>query len=385
MNNTITHFDSRVGIAALAVTLAAHIVAAAGIIWGGWMEIHPLGFNPKPREVLITLNMSDTFATPPNTAVIPAEQKEEKKHEPEKPKKIQKPNIFVPVNPESTTPDPSEKNTPFYSNANTKAANEKPETTSRQQPLIDGENELFPGTFNNSNSSLNPIPKSATQPAQAATVPRPMPRAQLLPQKTAKITHEQVPVDQGALPQARSEQATLTDAPQPNDTLGDPLPLQEGTANNSFLPTLPEGPEKAKAPTIAEQKRRLEVGRLASRKMKQPGGVARIGIQTLDVRLTGYGDYDARFVQSVRLAWLRFRDKPGWFHPGKVVVDFKLHHDGTISELAVQQNLATIRQGYYCKEALTGPAPFEKWTGAMRREIGSDVRACRFSFRYLIR
>ena len=119
--------------------------------------------------------------------------------------------------------------------------------------------------------------------------------------------------------------------------------------------------------------------------MKQSGGVARIGASALDVRLTGYGDYDARFVQSVRLAWLRFRDKPGWFHPGKVVVDFKLHHDGTISELAVQQNLASVRQGYYCKEALTGPAPFEKWTGAMRREIGSDVRACRFSFHYLLR
>ena len=385
MNNTITHVDSRGGVAALAVTLAVHIALAAGIIWGGWMETHSMGFNPKPREVLITVDMSDTFATQPNTAVIPAEQKEEKKPEPEKPKKIQNPNILVPVNPESTTPDPPKKTTPFYSNANTKAANEKRDKTNRQQPFIDGKNELFPGTFNNNNSSLNPIPKSATHPAQTATAPRPMPRAQLLPQETVKIPHEQVPLDQGTLPQARGEQATLTYAPQPNDTLGDPLPLQEGTANNSFLPTLPEGPEKAKAPTIAEQKRRLEAGRLASRKMKQPGGVARIGVPALDVRLTGYGDYDARFAQSVRLAWLRFRDKPGWFHPGKVVVDFKLHHDGTISELAVQHNLATVRQGFFCKEALAGPAPFEKWTEPMRREIGSDVRACRFSFHYLIR
>ena len=163
------------------------------------------------------------------------------------------------------------------------------------------------------------------------------------------------------------------------------MPLQNGIANNSLLPTLPEGPEKAKAPTVAEQKRHLEAGVLASRKMKQPGGVARIGVPALDVRLTGYGDYDARFVQSVRLAWLRFRDKPGWFHPGKVVIHFKLHLDGTISELVVLQTLATAMQGYYCKEALAGPAPFEKWTEAMRREIGTDVRACRFSFHYLLR
>ena len=106
MNNTITHVDSRGGVAALAVTLTIHIAVAAGIIWGGWMETHSMGFNPKPREVLITVDMSDTFATQPNTAVIPAEQKEEKNAEPEKPEKIQKPNIFIPVNPESTTPDP---------------------------------------------------------------------------------------------------------------------------------------------------------------------------------------------------------------------------------------------------------------------------------------
>ena len=385
MNNTITHVDSRGGVAALTVTLTVHIAVAAGIIWGGWMETHSMGFNPKPREVLITVDMSDTFSAQPNAAVIPAEQKEENIAEPEKPNKIQKPNIFVPVNPESTTPDPPEKNTPFYSNANTKAANEKPEKTNRQQPFIDGKNELFPGTFNNNNSSLNPIPKSATQPAQVATAPQPVPRAQLLPQEAVKIPDELVPLDPGPLPPARDEQTTLPDAPQPNDTLGDPLPLHNGIANNSLLPTLPEGPEKAKAPTVAEQKRRLEAGVLASRKMKQSGGVARIGVPALDVRLTGYGDYDARFVQSVRLAWLRFRDKPGWFRPGKVVVDFKLHHDGTISELAVQQNLATSMQGYYCKEALAGPAPFEKWTEAMRHEIGADVRACSFSFHYLLR
>ena len=74
MNNTITHVDSRGGVAALAVTLTIHIAVAAGIIWGGWMETHSLGFNPKPREMLITVDMSDTFPAQPNTAVIPAEQ-----------------------------------------------------------------------------------------------------------------------------------------------------------------------------------------------------------------------------------------------------------------------------------------------------------------------
>ena len=385
MNNAITHIDSRGGVAALTVTLVIHMTVAAGIIWGGWMETRSMGFNPKPREVLITVDISDTITTQPSPVTIRTERKKEIKPELEQPKKDQNSNIFIPVNPKSTTPDPPENNTPFYSNANTKAANQQPKKINHKQPFIDGENDLFPGTFNNNNSSLNPIQKSATQPAQTATAPRPIPHVQLPPHETAKIPHEQIPINKGLLTQAKEEQSILSGKIQPNDAAKYPAPLQNKTANNSIVPTLPGGPKNTRAPTLSEQKRRLKTGMLASRKMKQEGGVARIGVPALDVRLTGYGDYDARFVQAVRLAWLRFREKPGWFYPGRVVVDFKLHHDGTISELTVQKNATTAVQSYYCKEALAGPAPFEKWTESMRREIGTNVRSCRFSFHYLLR
>jgi len=378
MNNTIPHVVSRGGVAALMVTLVMHMTIAAGIIWGGWMDTKSMGLNPKPREVLITVDISDTIATQTNPVATPTEHREEVTPELEQPKKT---NIFIPANPKSIPPDPLENNTPFYSNANTKAANEKPKKINQQQPFIDGENDLFPGTFNNNNSSLNPIQKSATQPAQTATAPRPIPHVQLQPHKTPKVPHEQIPINKGPLTQLKEEQSIISGKIQAKD----PAPLQNKTSNNSLVPTLPGGPENTTAPTLSEQKRRLKTGMLASRKMKQKGGVARIGVPALDVRLTGYGDYDARFVQAVRLAWLRFREKPGWFHPGRVVVDFKLHHDGTISELTVQKNAATAVQSYYCKEALAGPAPFEKWTEAMRREIGANVRSCRFSFHYLLR
>jgi len=385
MNNTITHIDSRGWITALTVTLTIHIAMAAGIIWGGWMEAHLTGFKPRPGEVLVTVDMSKTSPLQPKSARIPEKQKEESAPEPKQPKLIQKPNIFIPVNQETTTPHPPENNTPFYSNANTKAGNKQPEKKYQQQPFIDGENKLFPGMLNNNDSSPNPIQKSATQPAQAATAPRPIPRAQLERRESAKIPHDLVPLEQAHTHQTREPHASLPETIQPNDALAGTVPFQDRIANNSLVPALPEGPEKASAPTITEQRRRLEAGMLASRKMKQEGGNARFGAATLDVRLTGYGEYDARFVQAVRLAWLRFRDKAGWFHPGKVVIDFKLHHDGTISKLSVQQNVATAVQAYYCKEALAGPAPFEKWTEAMRREIGADARSCRFSFHYLFR
>tara|TARA_B100000959_G_scaffold226001_1_gene240363 strand:- start:1498 stop:2658 length:1161 start_codon:yes stop_codon:yes gene_type:complete len=386
MNNTTTYTDPRGGVAALAVTLVIHIAVGAGIICGGWLETESMGFNPKPREALITVDMSDTIPTKPNSAVTPPEQKEEIKPEIEKPEAIQKPNIFVPVNPESTTPEPPKKNTPFYSNANTKAADKKPDITNQERPFIDGENDLFPGTLNNNNSSLNAIPKStASQLAQPATAPQPLSRPELKPQEAVKIPHDRVPLNQAPPPQAKEHQAALLDPVQPNNVLSHPLHLKNEIANKSLVPILPEGPERPKAPTVAEQRRRLEAGILASRKMKQEGGTARVDSPTLDVQLTGYGEYDARFVQAVRLAWLRFRNKPGWLHPGKVVIDFNLHHDGTITKLAVAQNRAKNVQAYYCKEALERPAPFEKWTESMRHEIGADVRSCRFSFHYLLR
>ncbi len=382
MNNTIPHVVSRGGVAALMVTLVMHMTVAAGIIWGGWMDTKSMGLNPKPREVLITVDISDTITTQPIPAATQTEQREEVTPKLKQPKKT---NIFIPVNPKSIPPDPPENNTPFYSNANTKAANEKPKKINQQQPFIGGENDLFPGTFNNNNSSLNPIQKSATQPAQTATAPRPIPHVQLQPHKSPKIPHEQITINKGPFTQTKEEQSILSGKIQANDAPKEPIPLQNKTANNSLVPTLPGRLENTRAPTLSDQKRRLKTGMLASRKMKQEGGVTHIGVPALDVRLTGYGDYDARFVQAVRLAWLRFREKPGWFHPGRVVVDFKLHHDGTISELTVQKNAATAVQSYYCKEALTGPAPFEKWTEAMLREIGTNVRSCRFSFHYLLR
>jgi hypothetical protein len=386
MNNTITHTDPSGGVTALAVTLVIHIAVGAGIIWGGWLETESMGFNSKPREVLITVDMSDTIPTKSSSAVTSPEQKEEKDIEAEKPEEIQKPNIFVPVNPKSSTPNPPEKITPFYSNANTKAANEKSDITNQKRPFIDAKNEMFPGTLNNNNSSLNTIPKSiASQLAQPATAPRPLSRPEFKPQESAKIQHDRVPLNQGPLPQVREHPTVLLDPVQPNNVLSHPLHLKNETMIKSLAPTLPEGPERPKAPTVSEQRRRLEAGILASKKMKQEGGTARIGSPTLDVQLTGYGEYDARFVQAVKLAWLRFRNKPGWFHPGKVVIDFNLHHDGTITKLTVRQNRAKNVQAYYCKEALEGPAPFEKWTESMRHEIGADVRSCRFSFHYLLR
>lgn len=68
-------FNSRGRAFALGVTLVIHVVVAAGIIWGGWMETQSMGLNPDPREVLMDVDMSDAIHSQPITAETQAQQK----------------------------------------------------------------------------------------------------------------------------------------------------------------------------------------------------------------------------------------------------------------------------------------------------------------------
>ena len=337
MKSSFTKNDSRGMIIALMATAAIHLSLAAGVIWGGWLETGTTGFPQSPREVLVMIDLSE-----------PA-------------------NTFVPVDPKTATPKPPDQQTPLYSNANSQAANPKPADASK--PSLDGQNEQFPGTFNNPQPALKPIPQAArTQPDSA---PQPLSHVDLQPQKSARP----VAVKPGPMSPRRNDPAELENLIEPSDVLGQPIAP-------TVTITLPAKPHP---PTLAEARQRLQEGVSASRKRKQNGGVSRAGPPALNVRLTGYSDYDARFINAVRHAWLRYRAKLDWFHPGHVVIDFKLHHTGAITDLAVRNSTARPRQTYYCRQALEGPAPFPEWTPTMRREIGADFRRCQFSFHYLVR
>jgi hypothetical protein len=352
MRSSFTKYDSRGMIIALAATTVIHLSLAAGVIWGGWLEAGATGLPSKPREVLVLVNLSASV---------------------QEAAKIEKKNTFVPVDPKIASPEPPRESTTLYSNANSRAAQEQPAPAKQSQPFIDGQNDLFPGSFNHPPSTLNPVPTAAQAPAAPATPT--LPPVDLQPQKTTRNPAAKVPVVPGSAPPRKDELTALNHLLKPADVLGKPIPLETETAL----------PGSSRAPTLAEAKRRLEAGMQASRKMKPGGGVTRMGPPSLSVRLTGYGEYDARFVDEVRLAWLRYRAKPGWFHPGTVVIDFKLHHTGAITGLVVRESSAKPLHAYYCRQALEIPAPFARWSDTMRREIGADFRRCRFSFHYLHR
>lgn len=118
--------------------------------------------------------------------------------------------------------------------------------------------------------------------------------------------------------------------------------------------------------------------------MKQDGGVRRHArVSSLDVKLTGFGDYDAKLVAAISQRWYDLLDSQQFAldRTGKVVLQFRLNYDGTVTDMKVAHNDVGELLGYVCQKAVTDPAPFEKWPSEMRFKLG-DSRDIQFTFYY---
>jgi hypothetical protein len=118
--------------------------------------------------------------------------------------------------------------------------------------------------------------------------------------------------------------------------------------------------------------------------MNQEGGVRRrLEIASLDARRTEVGDYDFGLVQAISQSWYGMLDQQSYAsdYRGKVVLQFRLHYDGKITDLVVVENTAGPIPGLICETAVDKPAPYEKFTSEMRRVVG-DTRSIQFTFYY---
>ena len=331
---------------ALAATFVIHASVVAGVMWGGWLNVAKASTPANPEHRLVTINLTaKTEKTPSETE-----------------------NQFVPVNPETKSEAPPEEKTPFYSNANSIAANPEAPKTPKDAPRIKEGTATAPGNLDN--PILSP----------SATIPAIQPDMQA----SSKLNLSHPYGTAGAKPKSLKQNFRAFDPASIRTPTMDPvIPLasdkakSESTADSNtksqLLPRLPE------APTLSEVK-----AGLGSRSMKQDGGATRRGSPALDVRLTGFGNYDARFFAAISIAW-RKQIKDRTWTSSRAVVDFNLYHDGRIDSLTVRETNAAAILQYYCREAIRRPSPFEPWTKDMRRQLGKGPRHCRITFNYLVR
>jgi hypothetical protein len=149
-------------------------------------------------------------------------------------------------------------------------------------------------------------------------------------------------------------------------------------------PTNPQPqPEQQRPRTLNEARAQL-AKQIPGLQMLQDGGVQRHAVvPSLDVKLTGFGDYDERFYEAVVQRWWDLLDSQQFARDrsGKVILQFHLNYDGTISDMKVVQNDVGELLGYVCQKAVFDPAPFEHFPSDMRLKLG-NYSTIQFAFYY---
>lgn len=321
---------------------------------------------------------------------------------------------FVDVDPAQASEPP--KDAKHYSVVDTRAANADAKVQTNV-PKIDGKQEQYAKVTEvakplpPAEPPPTPAPKAPTPPPEAKPTPEPKPQP-LPPARKAVPAPQPKPAPQAAPPKP-AEPQPLQPAPPPTpkpagDTLpkpkaappAPPTPVQVAQAPalapppvgppalnpSTAKPVQPPEPGDAETKvsrprTIKEAlARRVESG-LVGEKMKQDGGVSRLGVSALDARGMAFGAYDAAIIQAIQQRWhslLESRPTPR----GKVVVEFRMHFDGRVTDMKI--NDADVGELYalFCQKAVQDPSPYPRWPSDMRRQLQADHRDVRFTFFY---
>jgi hypothetical protein len=259
------------------------------------------------------------------------------------------PLMFVDVDPAQAVAE-APKNAKYYSSKSTRAANPDADQASNQ-PKINGKQSLVVKTED--------VPRAERVPLQPAVPPspqtKPQPEQQRQPQAEAKKS-----LTPGDLAFARSE-ALLREAKKQEELQPQPKPR-----------------------TIVEALSRPQNSAIAGERMRQDGGVQPHAERvSLDVAGTSFGAYDAALVAAIQSRWYSLLDAQRLTRAtGRVVVSFRLHDDGTITDMVAEDSTVDVLLSALCQRAVIDPAPYAPWPSDMRRQVGESYRDVHFTFFY---
>lgn len=325
---------------AFVLSIAVHL-----LLWGGYHGGKKLHLWEKLRVPAWVEKVEKTLI---RTAKSPAKPL---------PKESEPPLMYVDVSPDQVTTEPP-KDAKFYSSANSQAANLQADRIT-DVPKITGEQKDVPKTEDADRqkfAKLQPaLPAEQPQSEQLAS-PKLQPTPPVEPPQPQPLATPQPKIELGDLTVAKPEEKPTTDqgiAPRPR-----PRRLSELAQNKIVRPP--------------------------GRKMKQDGGVRRLALTALDAKGTEFGTYDALFINAVSDRWYALLEDRQYASDarGRVALQFKLHHDGRITEMNVVENTVSETLSLICQKAVLDPAPFEKWSSEMRLRMNENFRRIQFTFYY---
>mgnify|MGYP003890262575 FL=1 len=233
----------------------------------------------------------------------------------------------------------------------------------------------------------NPLANQAVPKTTPYTSSRNQTAAQPVPEKMP--TNSPLPKSEGTSDQLRIaqgkprtiDQSQAAPAPQPSISMAAPAKA-----------TPPPGPGKAVAqpspapvPVAANPDRpRASVpsgtyGLL----LRRPVGVNRAGSIAVDARFSNYGDYTQRMMEAIQSSWWSIIERSRFegVSRGNVIVRFRLHRDGTVTDAQVLGTEVTRVMTLACKDAVMAPAPYDIWRADMVAMYGeSDTVTINFIY-----
>src|SRR6266699_176270 len=99
--------------------------------------------------------------------------------------------------------------------------------------------------------------------------------------------------------------------------------------------------------------------------------------------VTTIGAYVWFLVAGVQQCWDNILDETiSPTRPGKVIVEFRLHSDGYVTDVRILETNVGEMQSLFCQRAIEKPAPFARWPDGMQNELGRNNRLLKFTFYY---
>jgi len=275
------------------------------------------------------------------------------------------PLTFIEVDPALAVKDPP-RDAKFYSAANAVSGQPIPSTKALKEPEITGVQKTMPKTFDTARPSPTP---PQVQPKEEPEVPATPETAVRQEKKEAQPAQPQGGIrDPGETQLAKVEPKAAAPQPQPE--------RQAVQAQEAGAPR--RKPIKRLAQAM-EQK-----GIVRGEKMLQQGGASRLSISpSFDVKSTPFGEYDLRMIAAVQERWWALLEERHYAleRTGKVVLKFRLHGDGSISQMTTAESTVGETLSFTCEAAVMGASPFGRWPSVLKAQA-LDPREITFTFHY---
>jgi len=281
---------------------------------------------------------------------------------------------FVWVDPTTATKTEPPKDTKRFSFASTVASDDAPEID-KGEARIDGIQDKVLQTYNAPKDKPMPLQPLLKKPEAAPEQPKEQP-------KDFAKTPEQPKPEPKTAPKPKDKPFTVAKKSDPGNTapkLTASPPRPKSTAPSPE--PKPVEPRPRRLDQVKPQLSKLNPGQL----MNQDGGAKRKRAKvSIDAKGSELGVYSGKLIEAITQCWYDKLDAyPGNIPPGgRVVVQFRVHLDGRVTETRTASSTVGALQSYFCVQSITEPAPFDEWPESMHRMLGKDYHDVQFTFHY---